>query len=381
MKIPFLDLKKVNEEIGKEINCAICKVIDSGWYILGRNCRDFEKSFASYLTNNGEGFVIGCNSGTDALILSLLGVGVGLGDEVITVSHTAIPTISAIVAVGATPVFVDIDPDTWLMDISKVTEKISMKTKAIIPVHLYGNMVDIYKLHELLSDLKRTDISIIEDVAQANGAKLHGHQAGTLGRFGAFSFYPSKNIGALGDGGAVFCHKGEDSESIQMLRNYGEKDRYNAIIKKGINSRLDEFQAAILNEKIPFLDEWIRRKEKMVQRYKEGLANLPIVFQKVTNGVIPAWHLCVMALENRDIRDELMKYLDTQEIQTLIHYPIPTHLQKAFLQSKPIHLPLTEELADRIVSLPMNTAINEDGLQMVIKAIQSFFSEYYKRMH
>lgn len=372
MKVPFLDLKKANEEVSCEINQAIAKVVASGWYILGQNNRDFEKQFANYLTNN-EGFVIGCNSGTDALILSLLGVGVGPGDEVITVSHTAIPTVSAIVAVGATPVFVDIDSDTWVMDISKVTEKISMKTKAIIPVHLYGNMVDIFKLQELLSDLKRMDISIIEDVAQANGARLHGQQAGTIGRFGAFSFYPSKNIGALGDGGAVFCRKSEDYERIKMLRNYGEKDRYNAVLPKGINSRLDEFQAAILTEKIRFLDDWIQRKEKMVRKYKEGLADLPIVFQKVTDGVTPAWHLCVIAVEDKQIRDELMKYLEKQGIQTLIHYPIPNHLQKAFLQSRPVHLPITEQLTGRILSLPMNTAISEDEIQIVIKAIHDFF--------
>ncbi len=374
MKVEFLSLKKINEEINEEIHNAINKVISSGWYILGESGLCFEKSMANYLSCENSGHVIGCNSGTDALVLSLRASEVRRGDEVITVANTAIPTVSAICCLGAVPVFVDIDPNTWLMDITKISNVITVKTKAIIPVHLYGNMVDIIKLKNTLKAIGREDIAIIEDVAQAHGAKLSGLKAGTLGDFGAYSFYPSKNIGALGDGGAIFCKNNEAAEKLKMLRNYGQKSRYDAEITGGLNSRLDEVQAAILDIKLKYLDEWNIRKNKIMENYTKEMASLPITFQKVTDNCNPGWHLCVIAMENRAMKDDLMGYLKDREIGTLIHYPIPAHKQKAFISYNSGDLPFTESLCERILSIPMNICLNELEQQFVISSIQSFFN-------
>ncbi len=373
MIIPFLDLKKANAEIEEEIFQAIKRVLDSGWYILGKAGEAFERNMKIGLAGEDEGHVISCNSGTDAIILSLLAAGVEPGDEVITVSHTAIPTICAICSVGARPVYVDIDSESWIMDISSIEPAITEKTKAIVPVHLYGNMVAINDLRTVLEQIGRPDVHIIEDVAQAHGSKLLGKQAGTLGRFGAFSFYPSKNIGALGDGGAVFCHASNDMEYLKMLRNYGQKDRYYAEVKRGINSRLDELQAAILDVKLKYLNEWNYRKSQLVNAYRKELSSLPITFQKVTDGCEPGWHLCVIATENRRVRDDLVSHLKRNEINTLIHYPIPNHQQKAFLSGTPSNLPVTENLVSRIISLPLNIAIIDGEQHAIIEAIQAFF--------
>jgi dTDP-4-amino-4,6-dideoxygalactose transaminase len=374
MTIPFLDLKKVNDEIENEIRLAIDNVIKSGWYILGNAGERFELNCKNALVGEQEGYVLGCNSGTDALVLSLLASGVAPGDEVITVSHTAIPTICAITAVGAKPVFVDIDKDTWVMDAEMVQSAITRRTRAIIPVHLYGNMVDMLRIRNILTASGREDIHIIEDVAQAQGSQLAGSQAGTLGRFGAFSFYPSKNIGALGDGGAVFCHSHNDMQCLMSLRNYGQKDRYNAEMKRGLNSRLDEIQSAILDIKLKRLRQWNQRKSVLMDRYRAELSDVPVVFQDVTKGCEPAWHLCVIALENNKTREDLVDYLAGKGIQAMIHYPIPTHCQKAFISETPTHLLVTEDLTNRILSLPFNIAMTAEEITQVIGSIRSFFT-------
>jgi dTDP-3-amino-3,4,6-trideoxy-alpha-D-glucose transaminase len=374
MNIPFLDLKKVNAELEHVIRDVILNVVDSGWYILGRAGEEFEEHCKSSLFGEQIGYVIGCNSGTDALVLSLLAAGIGPGDEVITVSHTAIPTICSIHAVGAKPVFVDIDENTWVMDSERVHPAITQRTKAIIPVHLYGNMADIETFKKILKQSDRDDICIIEDVAQAQGARLDGRHAGTGGRFGAFSFYPSKNIGSLGDGGAVACHTAEDMTALKSLRNYGQKDRYHAEIRRGLNSRLDEIQAAVLNVKLWHLVSWNLTKSKLMELYRIKLAGLPISFQKVTSGCDPAWHLCVIALDDNITRDALMAYLNKKGIQTLIHYPVPTHRQKAFVDLSTSNLPVTESLSTRILSLPFNTAIAEEEAEYMLDSIRLFFT-------
>lgn len=374
MKVPFLDLRRINAELDNEIHRAVETVIDSGWYILGKAGELFEEHCKDALVGKNEGHVVGCNSGTDALILSLLAAGVGAGDEVITVSHTAIPTISAVNAVGAKPVFIDIDATSWVMDINLVPPVITPATKAIIPVHIYGNLVDINGLKRKLSQSGREDICIIEDAAQAQGSRFSDRQAGTLGRFGSYSFYPSKNIGALGDGGAVFCHTVADMNALKYLRNYGQKDRYHAEIKKGINSRLDEIQAAILDIKLKHLDEWVLKKSQLMDRYRKALSGLPLTFQRTNDGCEPAWHLCVVALEDAKTRDALMAYLNKEGIQTLVHYPIPNHRQKAFLDVAPDRLPVTEDLATRILSLPFNTALLQNEVEYMMKGIHSFFA-------
>ncbi len=374
MKIPFLDLKKIYNEQSSEIETAVQRVLKSGWYLLGAECAGFEKRMKLALVGDAAGHIVACNSGTDAIILSLLALDIGPGDEVITVSHTAIPTIAAIVAVGATPRFCEIHPDTWLMDCQKVLNLISERTKAIIPVHLYGNMVDVFSLKALLEKYGHTQIDIIEDCAQAQGSTLKGRAAGTIGRFGTYSFYPSKNLGALGDGGAVFCSSEKDAVKLRIVRFYWQESRYKAEVNRGINSRLNEIQAAILNLRLNCFDSWNERKRRFVEIYRNGLKNLPIKFQYVDSQCAPAWHLFVIQLNNFQQREALMKHLSKNGIETLVHYPIPTHRQNAFRSFQSSGLQVTEGIADRILSLPMNSGMNIEDVEYVIENIKSFYT-------
>ena len=373
MNVPFFDIGKLNRTIAMQIHEAASRALDSGWYILGKECSNFEKAMTTQLSGHT---VVGCNSGTDALILSLLAAGVGSGDEVITVANTAIPTVAAICATGATPVLVDVDSETWLINNKLIITALSPKTRAVIAVHLYGNMADIDELKQTLTNAGRDDVIIIEDVAQAQGATLNGNSAGTLGRFGAFSFYPSKNIGALGDGGAVHCTNDLDVAAVRALRNYGQKDRYHAETTRGINSRLDEVQAAILAVKLPFLQAWNLRKEELINRYRQELAGMPILFQKSTPGCQPAWHLCVIALESAEIRIGLQEYLQNVGVQTLVHYPIPCHRQPAFSTACATELRVTEDLADRILSLPLSPVLADDEQEHVITSVRRYFTDF-----
>lgn len=373
--IPFLDLKKVNEPLIEEIGDAVRRVAVSGWYIMGKECASFEQEMAEDLSSGTDaGYVVGCNSGTDAIALALLAAGVNRGDEVITVSHTAIPTAAAIVSVGAVPVFVDIDPLTWVMDISKVRQALTPKTKAVVPVHLYGNMVDIYALRVLLQEVGRADVAIVEDCAQAQGSILNEKQAGTIGDFGAYSFYPSKNIGALGDGGAVFTCNKAAKEQLLMYRNYGQRDRYHALVSGGINSRLDEMQAAVLRVKLRHLHDWNAHKRVLMKKYREELRDLPLTFQMTTEGCKPGWHLCVAAFEKGVSQDEMQQTMREHGVETLIHYPLPVHMQEAFLDYSRKELPVTEDLAKRIVSLPFSYAMNEQNVHEICHCICSCFS-------
>lgn len=372
--IRFLDLKEINEPIIGEIKSAFEEVLASGWYVLGEKLNLFEKNLAEKLSTNflEEGYCVGCNSGTDAIVLSLLAGGVKSGDEVITVSHTAIPTISAIISIGAKPIFVDINSKTWVMNTEELEILISEKTKAIVCVHLYGNMVDVFKVKSLLKKIKREDILIIEDVAQAQGASWGEQQAGTIGDFGAFSFYPSKNIGALGDGGAVFTKNREYYTKLKQYRFYGQEDRYNAVVMNGINSRLDEVQAAILDVKLKYLSQWNEQKNILMNCYRTELKDLPVKFQEITGVAIPAWHLCVIEVNNIN-RDCFVSKLNNMGLQTLIHYPIPTHLQKAFSNYNTDKLPVTEKIAGRIVSLPFNHIMTEENVKEISRIIKSVF--------
>lgn len=373
MKVSFFDLRRIYLEQKEEIDKIINKVLDFGQYILGPECSTFEQNLKKELIGNGPGEVVTCNSGTDALVLSLLTAGVGKGDDVITVSHTAIPTISAIIEVGAQPIFIDIDPKNWLMDLEKISAAITAQTKAIIAVHLYGNVLPVLVLERILKEMGRLDISIIEDVAQAQGSSIHSQNAGTWGRFGAFSFYPTKNLGGLGDGGAVFCKSEADASKLRMLRNYGKSGPKVAEISRGLNSRMDEIQAAVLNTRLKLMADWKRRKTLMMKRYREELDGLPIEFQEITPNCDPSWHLCVISLESESERNQLREFYSKHEIQTLIHYLTPTHLQAAFASKKTKSLPNTENVAKRIISLPMNPALREDEQAHVIKVTRSFF--------
>jgi dTDP-4-amino-4,6-dideoxygalactose transaminase len=313
--------------------------------------------------------VVGCASGTEAIYLALAAAGVKSGDEVLVVAHTAVPTISAISMTGATPVFVDIDDQTCLMDTRQLESKISDKTKAIVPVHLYGQMVN---MAAVLKVAAKHSLYVIEDVAQATGATYSGAHAGTLGDFGAFSFYPSKNLGAFGDGGAVSTKSKENFDRLLMLRNYGQSKRYHHDII-GINSRLGEIQSAILSAQIPFVFEWNDRRFDIASRYNYGLHGI-VQIPNVRKRNEHVYHLYVIQV---DERGELQTYLTEKGVQTLIHYPIPAHLQKAYqhLGYKPGDLPVTERVTSRILSLPMYPGLTDEHVDEVICAIRSFYKE------
>lgn len=378
MKVPFFELKRIFDDQSQEIQAEVNKVLESGWYIMGSEDQAFERALGEQLGIQSE-LVVSCNSGTDAIVLGLKAAGVKDGDEVITVSHTAVPTVTACFSVTQNVKLVDIHPQTWVLDPKALQKEISKKTKVIIPVHLYGNMVDIQALKEMLKKIGREDIKVLEDVAQAHGSTLNGKQAGTLGDFGAFSFYPSKNLGALGDAGCVVAKSKEDADTLRMLKNYGQKSRYEAVISGGLNSRLDEIQAAILRIRLKKFDEWNNKKEKLMSDYQEALKQLPLYTQQVTPNCKPAWHLCVVATNSKLERDEFKDFLDKAGVQTIIHYPTPNHLQKAFKDKfKNTKLPNTEVLAERILSLPFNAFLNEDEIQYTLDQVKLFFEHEKK---
>ena len=373
MKIPFLSLKQQYEEIKEEIDFCTQKVLSSGWYILGKECEQFEYEFKNYLVGNNEGYVIGVNSGTDAIRLSLIAARVGYGDEVITVANTAIPTISAICSVGAVPVFCDVDENTWLIDYRQVEPLITRKTKAIIPVHLYGFCAEMDKICEIA---KKYNLVVIEDVAQACGALYKNRKAGTIGNYGAFSFYPTKNIGACGDGGGIFVKSKEEYEKIKMLRNYGQSSKYYADIENGINSRLDEIQASILRIKLKYLDKWNSIKSKFATIYKEKIKQsyLPFQYQENYDGVEPAYHLFVVKLL-KGSRTNLIDYLSEVGIEVLIHYPIALYNQKAFRKYKSVELPVTENLTKNILSLPFHQYLSSVEIDYIFDKLKSYYEK------
>jgi dTDP-4-amino-4,6-dideoxygalactose transaminase len=366
VKVPFGDMKVHYQTYKSQIDQAVHRVLESGHYILGSELEKFEAAFAKSL---GSGYVAGCASGTEAIYLALAAAGVTTGDEVIVVAHTAVPTISAISMTGATPVFVDIDPKTYVMDVNLVEAKITEKTKALVPVHLYGQMVD---LEPLLKIAAKHKIMLLEDCAQSTLATYKGAIAGTLGDYGAFSFYPSKNLGAFGDGGAVSTNSSENFDKLVKLRNYGQSKRYYHDII-GINSRLDEMQAAILDAQLPFVEQWNERRREIAKRYNEGLEGI-VVTPYEAEGRKHVYHLYVI---QTDDRDGLQAYLLEKGIQTLIHYPNPAHLQKAYsyLGYKPGSLPVTEKLVNRILSLPMHPGLTDDQIDAVIEEIGNYSRE------
>lgn len=365
MKVPFCDLKRLYAEQRSDLDAACSRVLGSGHYILGPECDGLEREISHLL---GTGKIVTCNSGTDALIISLRLAGVRAGDDVLTPSLTAVPTISAILAVGARPVFVDIDPATWLIDPQDAAEVVSSRAAAAIAVHLYGNPVDARTLSTA------TNTPVVEDVAQALGARFVDGFVGTRASLGAFSFYPTKNLGAFGDGGAIWCPNEDQERRARMLRYYGQATRYQAEMPGGINSRLDEIQAALLRVRLQKLFEWNELRVSQVTRYRNALVDLPIQFQVAQPQSAPAWHLFVIALENGEIRDRLQMHLEGQGIQSLIHYPIPNHEQKAFRDFVVRPLPHTEALAKRILSLPMYPGLSQEEQACVISSIRAFFS-------
>jgi dTDP-4-amino-4,6-dideoxygalactose transaminase len=365
MKVSFLDLSRQYLAIKNQIDSAMAGVFSRAWFILGEELEAFEQAFASYLN---VGYGVGVGSGTEALHLALLACGVEPGDEVITVPNTAVPTVSAISFANAMPRLVDIDPTTFTMDVQQVEAAITPRTKVLLPVHLYGQTADMEPLLEIA---RRHNLRVVEDACQAHGATYGSSKAGALGDAGCFSFYPSKNLGAYGDGGFVCTNDAEIAGRLRLLRNYGQTRRYYHTTK-GFNSRLDELQAAILRAKLPHLEKWNDRRCELARRYDELLQGLPVTLPKAATWGKHVFHLYVLRVPKRD---QLCSFLAERGIQTIIHYPVPVHLQEAYrdLNIPPGALPEAEKVAREIVSLPLYPEIRDEEIELVATTIREFY--------
>ena len=358
--VPFVDLKAQYQTIRDEVRAEVDNVFESTQFILGDAVEKFERDFASYL---GVKHVIGVGSGLDALRLALEAEGIGAGDEVIIPANTFIATALAVSATGAKPVLVDCREDTYQIDPALIEQAITPRTKVIMPVHLYGQAADIAAIVEIA---RNHGLEVIEDAAQAHGTRFMGQRCGTFGLAGCFSFYPGKNLGAYGDGGAVVTNDDDFAKRVNSLRNYGQKQKY-VHVEKGINSRLDTVQAAVLNVKLRHLDDWNAARRAHAAMYSDSLAKDFIVPSIDPRGE-HIFHLYVV--RTRD-RDELQKHLNSRGIQTGIHYPIPIHLQEAYrdLGLGKGSFPVTENLADEIISLPMFPELSQHQIGLVIEAL------------
>ncbi len=366
MSVPFVDLKWQMTIIGDEAEPRIQAVLRNCNFILGAEVEEFEKAFAAYC---GCRRAIGVASGLDAIKLILRALGIGPGDEVITAANTFIATALAVSSVGATPVLVDIDRRTFNINPRLIEERITPRTKAILPVHLYGQPAD---MDPILDIAQRRNLLVVEDAAQGHGARYKGRRVGGLGYAAAFSFYPGKNLGACGDGGAVVTNDEGMADRIVALRNYGSKVKYHHE-ELGENSRLDTLQAAILSVKLKHLDEWNACRRRAAARYAESLAGVGDIFVPETiEGAEHVYHLYVVRTRQRDA---LMKYLLGKGIGCIIHYPVPIHLQKAYANRgwKKGDFPETEAAAQEILSLPMFAGIAEAQVDEVCAAVRSFF--------
>lgn len=359
--IPFTNLKREYLSLSEELNQKILNILQSGFYILGDEVKKFEEDFSRVV---GSRYAVSVNSGSDALFMALNSLDIGGGDEVITVSHTFISTVDAIVRNGAKPVFVDINPETYVMDVSRVEEKITEKTKAILVVHLYGHPVDMKPLLRLA---KIHGLFLIEDACQAHGAKYKNRMVGSIGDVGCFSFYPTKNLGAFGDGGMITTSHPELAGKLNWLRSYGQtrKNHHNYI---GFNSRLDEIQASILGVKLENLEIWNLRRRDIARLYNQLLKDSDLILPVEGKNCEHVYHLYVIRSENRD---HLKKELLNRGIQTQIHYPIPVHRQKAYLdQFAKVKLPVCEEICREILSLPMYPSLSDEEVIHVTEMIE-----------
>ncbi|MFA5553345.1 MAG: DegT/DnrJ/EryC1/StrS family aminotransferase [Phycisphaerae bacterium] len=362
--IKFTDLQQEFKEIGAEIKTAIDNVLNCGNFILGEQLNAFEDDFAKYL---GVEHAVGVNSGSDALFLAINALGIGSGDEVITTSHTFISTVDAITRNGAVPILVDIEPQTLCLDVEKIESSITSKTKAILPVHLYGHPVDMQPLLELA---KKYNLYIIEDASQAHGALYKGSKVGGIGHLGCFSFYPVKNLGAYGDAGAIVTNNESMADKLRMLRNYGRSEKYSHDFV-GINSRLDELQASILKVKLKYLDRWIEKRRAAAHIYQSELSGFPITLPKEKNYAHHAYHLYVIRSKERE---KIIQHLTKHKIPVLVHYPIPVHKQKAYSAALyNFSLPETEKVCSEVLSLPMHAYLTDEETRNVTACIKDFF--------
>ena len=367
-QIPLVDLKVQYKGLKAEIDAVIERVITKTSFILGPEVEAFEEAFGSFC---GGVHAIGVGNGTDATAMALKGLGIGEGDEVITVAHTFIATVEGISEVGAKPVFVDVCDDTLLMDPAKVEAAITPRTKAILPVHLYGQTVD---MNPILAMAERHGLKVVEDACQAHGAEYHGRRAGSMGDAATFSFYPGKNLGAYGDAGAITTRHADLAGWLKRLRNHGRATKYTHDFE-GRNSRMDGLQGGVLRVKLPHLDAWNARRRELAQRYDSFLVGLPGLRRVATaSGCTPVFHLYVIRVADRD---NVLESLQKQGIEAGVHYPVPLHLQRAYdhLGIKEGSLPVTERAAAELLSLPiypeMKTEDQDRVVQAVTKAIRA----------
>jgi dTDP-4-amino-4,6-dideoxygalactose transaminase len=364
--IPFLDLKKINAQYHQELKDACSRVIDSGWYIMGKELEAFESEFASFC---GTQFAIGVANGLDALTLTLrawkeLGK-LKAGDEVIVPANTYIASILAITENNLVPVLVEPNLETYNLCPANVKAAITKKTKAILPVHLYGL---ISPMPELMKIATENNLLVLEDCAQSHGAQVNGKKCGNWGDAAGFSFYPGKNLGALGDAGAVTTNDAELANTLKALRNYGSHKKYENLFQ-GVNSRLDEMQAAMLSVKLKFLPKEIARRQYISQCYRQGINNDLLILPKVEDELAHVWHLFVVRC---DTREQLHEWLNSKGIQTLIHYPIPPHKQQAYASFEAQALPLTESIHEQVLSLPLDPTMSDEDIAAVIAAVNGY---------
>lgn len=363
--IKFLDLKAPYLELQPEFDDAYHRVMDSGWFLMGKETEAFEEEYAKYC---GVKHCIAVANGMDALTLSLRAMGIGNGDEVIVPSHTFIASWLAISQVGATPIPVDANKDTYNVDVSKIESAISERTKAIMPVHLYGQPAEMDTIIEIAN---RHDLMVLEDAAQSHGARYKNRVSGSMGIAAGHSFYPGKNLGALSDAGAISTNDDGLAESVRKLRNYGSIKKYHHDVA-GVNSRIDEFQAAFLRIKLSRLDEWNERRNALAKVYGQSLDQIALLkLPQVIEHVSPVWHLFVIQCSERE---KLQQHLTAREIHTLVHYPIPAHLAKAYehLEIQQGSQPVTEKLADSVLSLPISPHHSNIEVEQVCEAIVDF---------
>jgi len=370
--VPFIDLKREHDTLRADLQKAWSEALDSSAFIGGAAVEKFETAFAEFCQT---AHAIGVGTGTDALVLALRALGVGPGDEVITASNSFVATAEAIVHAGATPVFVDIDPETYTIDVERIEDRITARTKAIIPVHLYGQPADMHKVLEIA---RRYELRVIEDAAQAHGARYHGRRVGSIGDAACFSFYPAKNLGACGDAGAVVTSDPGTAEAVRKLRDHGGLRKYEHDVV-GYNSRLDALQAAVLQLKLKHLEERNERRRRHAQTYAELLSGIPgIVTPFEPDGISSVYHLYVVRIEKGN-RDDLQRHLRECGVQTGIHYPTPIHCTRAFAGFRSGSCPVAERYAERILSLPMYPEIETHQLQYVAESISEYMQALSKQ--
>lgn len=361
MNVPFLDLARQVADLRPELERAVSEVLDGARFVGGEPLERFERAFADYC---GAGHAVGVASGTDALEIALRAVGVEQGDEVVTAANTCIPTIAAIEGAGARPVLVDPDPTTYILNPGLLEEALTERTAAVVPVHLYGQCAD---MEEIVATARRHGLKVVEDAAQAHGAEYRGRRAGTLADAAAFSFYPTKNLGAMGDAGAVVTDDPDVAETARRLREYGERTRYESILH-GRNSRLDTVQAAVLSAKLPHLDRWNSRRREVAALYAEALADIAVTLPVERPGSLHVYHLFVLRV---GARETLRERLSQRGVDTLIHYPRAVHEHPAYASlARERGFPAAERLAREVVSLPCYPELSDDEALAVASAVR-----------